>query len=177
MSKAFTRESDDAPEHTVFQRPVALLPPGAKNYLTPDGALRLRRELDRLVQVERPALAEDSGSPATKSRLQSLDQRISDLQHALQTAVITGPPTNPVGVVRFGATVTVRDRSGATSTYRIVGVDETDLDRNWVSWLSPIAKALLNAREGQRVRFKLPAGEEELEIVNVSYAIPDAVPS
>jgi transcription elongation factor GreB len=71
--------------------------------------------------------------------------------------------------VRFGATVTVRERNGEASVYRIVGVDEMDLDRNWVSWLSPIAKALLNARPGQRVRFKSPAGEQELEITGITY--------
>lgn len=70
--------------------------------------------------------------------------------------------------VRFGATVTVREPDGGESSYRIVGVDETDLDRGWVSWLSPIAKALLNAEPGQRVRLKLPAGDVELEVTGVS---------
>jgi transcription elongation factor GreB len=72
-------------------------------------------------------------------------------------------------VIRFGATVVVREESGGESTYRIVGVDETDFDRGWVSWLSPIAKALMNARLGERVRFKFPSGEEELEIIDISY--------
>ncbi len=70
--------------------------------------------------------------------------------------------------VRFGATVTVREPDGGESSYRIVGVDETDLDRGWVSWLSPIAKALLNAEPGQRVRLKLPGGDVELEVTGVS---------
>jgi transcription elongation factor GreB len=169
MSKAFTRESDDSPEQPAFVRPVSVLPPGAKNYLTPDGALRLRHELERLVQVQRPLLASSSNDAEARQRLHALDQRIIQLQHTLQTAVITGPPAVVDEIVRFGAVVTVRDRSGADSTYRIVGVDETDLDRNWVSWLSPIAKALMNARVGQRVKFKLPGGEDELEIVTVSY--------
>ena len=73
------------------------------------------------------------------------------------------------GVVRFGATVAVRERSGEETAYRIVGLDETDLDQNWVSWISPVAKALLNARVGQRVPLKLPGGEEELEILKVTY--------
>src|SRR5688572_15639954 len=169
MSKAFTRESDDLPEQPAFVRPVSVLPPGAKNYLTPDGALRLRKELDHLAQVERPPLANAAEDPDAKRQLQALDQRINYLQHTLQTAVVAGPPPVADNVARFGAAVTVRDRDGAESTYRIVGVDETDLDRNWVSWLSPIAKALLNAQAGQRVRFKLPAGEEELEILRISY--------
>lgn len=168
MSKAFTRESDDAPERPVVQRPASLLPPGAKNYLTPDGALRLRRELEQLVQEERPRLAGVTGDTEKERQLQVLDQRIHHLQHALQTAVVTGPPAE-TGVVRFGATVLVRDRSGEESTYRIVGLDETDLEQNWVSWLSPIARALLNACVGQRVPFKFPAGEKELDIVSIRY--------
>ena len=98
-----------------------------------------------------------------------LDQRISYLQASLQTAVVVAPPILPQARVRFGASVTVRDGSGGVSRYRIVGVDETDIDRGWVSWLSPIAKALLNARLGERVRFELPSGQEELEILNISY--------
>ena len=169
MSKAFTRESDDLPDRPVPPRSAALLPPGAKNYLTPGGARRLRQELERLVSVERPQLAAAAADEDAKRQLHALDQRIHHLQQTLHTAVVTGPPAEADGVARFGATVAVRDRSGAESTYRIVGVDESDLDRNWVSWLSPIAKALLNARVGQRVRLKLPGGEEELEILRVSY--------
>jgi len=83
--------------------------------------------------------------------------------------MVVQPLPPPHEQIRFGATVTVRECSGAESRYRIVGVDETDIDRGWVSWLSPIAKALLNARVGQRVRFKFPSGEEELEIVSIDY--------
>ena len=168
MSKAFTRESDEVPDRPVLSRPLALLPPGAKNYLTPGGVLGLRKKLERLIDEERPRLTGVDDGDA-KRQLQILDQRIYHLQHTLQMAVVTGPPSVPDEVVRFGATVTVRDRDGTEATYRIVGVDETDLDQNWVSWLSPIAKALLNARVGQHVRFQLPAGEEELEIVKVGY--------
>ena len=169
MSKAFTRESDDAPDLPVL-RHATLLPPGAKNLMTPGGAARLRAELERLAREERPALAESaSGDDDAKSQLRALDQRMELLHQKLQSAVVTGPPVPPDDTVRFGATVLVRERKGEQTTYRIVGVDETDLDQNWVSWLSPIAKALLNARVGQRVRFKFPAGEEELEILNVTY--------
>jgi transcription elongation factor GreB len=168
MSKAFTRESDDAPDLPVV-RHATVLPPGAKNLLTPGGALRLRAELERLTNAERPPLAAAAGEDGdAKRRLQALDQRLAHLQEALHTAEVIGPADQD-GVVRFGATVLVREGSGEQTTYRIVGVDETDLDQNWVSWLSPIAKALLNARVGQRVRFKFPAGEEELEILSVSY--------
>lgn len=175
VSKAFTRESDDLPDPPAAARPSLALPPGAKNYLTPDGAQRLREELDRLVQVERPRLATEmkaqssSGDTSHQRPLQVLDQRIHFLQQSLESAVVVTPPGAPEDRVRFGATVTVRDRSGDESRYRIVGVDETDPDLGWVSWLSPIAKALLHARLGQRVRFKFPSGEKELEIVAITY--------
>lgn len=169
MSKAFTRESDDVPDLPFLPRQPSPLPPGAKNYLTPDGARRLREELERLVQVERPRLAASPDDGDAKRQLHGLDERIRHLRQSLDSAVVVPPTGAPQDHVRFGATVTVRERSGGTSRYRIVGVDETDLDRGWVSWLSPIAKALLNARLGQRVRLKLPSGEEELEIAGIDY--------
>jgi len=100
---------------------------------------------------------------------QVLEQRVRHLEQNLQTAEIVEPPAAPWDQVRFGATVTVRDRAGNESQYRIVGVDETDIDRGWVSWLSPIARALLKARLRERVRFRFPAGEEELEIIGITY--------
>lgn len=169
MSKAFTRESDDAPEAPLV-RPATVLPPGVKNLLTPGGALRLRKELEQLASDQTATQVNASKSDDSASRrLQVLAQRVLQIQRTLQTAVITGPPAVADDVARFGATVQVRERSGETTSYRIVGVDETDLDQNWVSWLSPIAKALLNARVGQSVRLKLPGGEEQLEILGVSY--------
>jgi len=172
MSKAFTRESDDAPELPVRPLRASPLPPGAKNYLTPGGASRLRAELDELLQEERPSIAQESvtaAEPDVRRRLQALDSRIAELQRTLHTAVVVPPPESPHEKVRFGATVLVRERNGEETRYRIVGVDETDIDRGWVSWLSPIAKALLNARLGQRVRFQFPSGEAELEIVDIRY--------
>lgn len=170
MSKAFTRESDDAPEELPPPRPASVLPPGAKNYVTPDGIARWREELDRLTQGERPALAAATDEDSRR-RLRLLDQRILRLQQGLGTAVMVPPPATPEERqrVKFGANVTVREPGGEVVNYRIVGADETDLDRNWVSWLSPIARALLNAQAGERVRFKFPAGDEELEIVSVRY--------
>lgn len=169
MSKAFTRESDDLPERPTFPRLPSLLPPGVKNYLTPDGARRLQEELDRLVEVERPKAAAAPDASDERRQLQGFDQRIQYLQQCLHSAVVVPPPVAPWDQVRFGATVTVRDGSGAESRYRIVGVDETDADRGRVSWLSPIAKALLNAKPGQRVRFKFPSGEEQLDVLSISY--------
>ena len=175
MSKAFTRESDDLPDQPALTRPLSALPPGAKNYLTPGGERRLRGELDRLLQVERPRVAAESkaqappGDPELRRQLQALDQRILQLQVSLQSAVVVPPPVGPEDRVRFGATVTVRETNGDCPRYRIVGVDEAEIDRGWVSWLSPIAKALLNARVGQVVRFKCPSGDTELEVVAITY--------
>jgi transcription elongation factor GreB len=169
MSKAFTRESDDRPERPFSPRPPAALPPGTKNYLTPDGARRLREELDRLIEVERPQIAASGEDSDARRQLQILDQRAAHLRQSLHSAVVVQPPVPPWVQVRFGATVTVRDRRGREERYRIVGADETDIDQGWVSCHSPIARALLNAPVGKRVRFRVPAGEEELEIVEILY--------
>src|ERR1043165_3209513 len=135
MSKAFTRESDDLPDLPARPRPPSPLPPGAKNYLTSDGARRLREELDHLVEEERPRVAASPQDPDAKRQLQALDQRIAYLDQSLQSAVVVASPRGPADQVRFGASVAVRDRGGVESRYRIVGVDETDVDRGWVSWL------------------------------------------
>lgn len=169
MSRAFVRESD-VPQLPELPPQVSPLPPGAKNYLTAGGAKRLQEELQRLLGEERPHL---SGSPAddidAKRELQVLDQRIRYLQQSLRTAEVVSPPPGPADTVRFGATVTTREKNGAETRYRIVGVDETDLERNWVSWLSPIARALMNAKLGERVQFKAPRGARELEIAAIEY--------
>lgn len=171
MSRAFTRE-DDAHD-VVVPRRVSPLPPGARNYLTGLGAERLRAEL-RQLQERAPRLiteaAEEGGRGAdAKEELQRAEERIAYLQQSLAGAEVTAPPLPPHDVVRFGAIVTVREGKGVESTYHIVGVDETDFFENAVSWLSPIARALLNARLGQKVPFKFPSGATELEIVSVRY--------
>jgi transcription elongation factor GreB len=173
MSKAFTKE-DDAGDVLVPRR-VSPLPPGARNYLTRGGAARLRAELARLVEEERPALLAATGETGmrgaeAKERLAHVEERIAYLQESLRTAEIAAPPPEPHDVVRFGATVTVRNPRGEELTYRIVGVDEADHARDEVSWLAPIARALLNARLGQRVSFRFPAGVTELEVVRIGYA-------
>lgn len=168
MSRAFVRETD-FPQLPELPSQVSPLPPGTKNYLTPAGAARLRAELKRRLDGERPRLAaaapDDSDS---KRELQTLDRRIRYLQEGLRSAEIVELPAIPDDVVRFGATVTVRDRDGE-SRYRIVGVDEADSARGDISWLSPLARALLNARRGEQVTFKTPAGTTTLEIASVTY--------
>lgn len=172
MSKAFLRESDSElpPEPTPS---VALLPVGAKNYITPTGAQRLRNELARLVDVERPPLAANASDPDNKRELQSLDQRIRRLRESLLSAEIVEPPTEPDPVVRFGATVTVREPDGEVSRYRLVGVDEAEPEHGSISWNSPLAQALLNATQGDRVSFRAPGGPRELEILTVDYEQPN----
>lgn len=168
MSRAFVRESDDRPELPI-ERPVSALPPGAKNYMTAAGAARFRAELARLNAIERPRLAGSSDDPEAKRQLLMLNQRIEQIEESLRSAEVIAPGDGPADTVRFGATVTVRDAAGEESTYRIVGVDEMDADRDLVSWISPLARALMNARKGERVRFRLPSGEQELEVVEVRY--------
>jgi transcription elongation factor GreB len=159
MSKAFTREDDDLPERHVIVERVSSLPAGASNYITSDGAERLRAQLEQLLAT----------TPRDETNDGRAQQRIYDLQQILQSAVVVLPPAEHDGRVRFGARVTVRNPSGETSTYRIVGVDETNFDPDAVSWLSPIARALMNASVGQRVQFEIPSGEEELEILSVDF--------
>ena len=165
MSKAFTRE-DDLPDPGVTRRPLSSLPPGVSNYITPQGAERLRQELQQLVEVERPRLAT---SDKASARSEAVEQRIQYLRSTLQSAVIVNAAGENTDQVKFGATVTVRDSGGEESRYQIVGVDEIDIDQGKVSWLSPIAKALLNARVGDRVRLKLPARMEELEVMAIEH--------
>jgi transcription elongation factor GreB len=168
MSKAFTRESDDVSEAPLAGRLATVLPEGTPNYLTVDGAEALQKELDRLMTEDRPALhlsnLDDSGA-----QLRRIDQRIREISETMASAKILPPPPRPWSEVVFGAVVTARKPKGDEVTYRIVGVAEVDLDRGWISWLSPVARALMNARVGDRVPLQLPGGITELEILAVSY--------
>lgn len=168
MSRAFVRETDfdQLPD---LPPPASALPPGAKNFLTAGGAKKLRDELAQKLNVERPKLASAPADDVdAKRELQALDQRIRYLQECLRTAEIPPRPEPPHEIVRFGATVTVREKE-REERYRLVGVDEADPERNHVSYLSPIARALLNAKRGARVQFKAPRGGRELEIVDIRY--------
>lgn len=160
MSSAFTREDDRLEQALDLQVPV--LPPGVKNYITPEGDQRLRQEFETL-QAKRAKLA----GTADRSQLQAIDQKIGRITQILSTLVVA--PATAGDEVRFGATVEVRYPSGDVETFRIVGVNEIDLDRNWISWQSPLARALLNAKAGQSARWKSPAGERKLEVLSVRY--------
>ncbi|HEY4245673.1 MAG TPA: GreA/GreB family elongation factor [Lacunisphaera sp.] len=169
MSKAFTRE-DDLGELTPLPRLVSPLMTGTRNYLTPAGSRELHGELTYLQQARRPLLVTaGANNTAAREELQTIERRIAYLAQSLSSAEVVPPPNSADDRVRFGATVTVRDPYGETAEYRIVGVDEANPERNWVSWQSPIARALLNARLEERVPFKFPAGETELEVISISY--------
>ena len=169
MSKAFTKE-DDPGEMARFPSLVSPLMPGTRNYLTPDGSRELHGELAYLQEARKPLLVAAAAKDiAAREELQAVERRIAYLAQSLTSAEVVPSPELTDGRVRFGATVTVRDPFGETADYRIVGVDEAKPERNWVSWQSPIARALLNARLEERVPFKFPAGETELEVVRIAY--------
>ena len=168
MSRAFVRDEDDHPEAPIArQRPD--LPAGTRNYLTAAGAQRLRDELQKLVEQDRPPLVAQTADPDAKRRLLAVNQRIEELEASLQLAEIVPAAGDGTDVVRFGATVTVRNGAEEELTYRIVGVDEAMFDEDAVSWISPIARALSGAKAGESVRFKFPSGEDLLTITSVQY--------
>jgi transcription elongation factor GreB len=157
VSKAFTKE--DGGEE-IFTPPRAPLPPGTKNYITKSGAERIAAELSELIRRKRDLSASEAG----ESEQKTLDGRIQYLQTLVNSFVVVEPSASDI--VRFGAEVTLK-RGAQTESYTIVGVDEIDLDKNHISWLSPLARALMSRRVGDRVKFQSPAGPEELEIVPI----------
>jgi transcription elongation factor GreB len=167
VSKAFTREDDRAnvPE---LVRPHSALPPGAINYMTADGAERLRPELAQVVETERPRLVGESENADAKQKLALIDQRIYQLEQSLQSARVISHSKGPAQSVTFGATVTVHGPEGR-EVFKIVGADEVDHEHGHVSWLSPVARALMNAKVGQQVRFTYPCGDEQLEVISIAY--------
>jgi transcription elongation factor GreB len=170
MSRAFVRESD-VPQLPELPPLASPLPPGAKNFLTAAGAARLRAELAALLDTARPRLAAAAPDDLdAKRELQLLDQRIRYLQTSLRTAEVVAPPPADADTVRFGAAVVVREPDGTEAVYRIVGVDELDPAAGRISWLSPLARALLNARVGDRVTLHSPRGPRLLEILRLAPA-------
>ena len=179
MSKAFTRE-EDAPEEELEVEPR--MPEGTKNYITPAGHARLKSELKALVETERPELVKTVAWAAAngdrsenadylygKKRLREIERRIRFLMKRLEAAEVVDPRDQDRERVFFGATVTYGDAAGKEHTVSIVGTDEVDPARGRVSWISPIARALLKAREGDSVTLRTPAGEERIEVVHIRY--------
>ena len=185
MSKAFTREQDSDDDDEVV--PTLELPPGVKNYLTPGGYRRLQDEADHLWKVERPALvktitwAASNGDRSEngdyiygKKRLREIDRRVRFLRKRLELAEVVDPAQRgECDQVFFGATVTVSDANGVENTYSIVGVDEADVASGRISWISPLARALLKLREGEVAALRTPTGIIELEVMDISYRMLD----
>ena len=182
MSKAFTRETDDN-EDDEQDASVPALPAGTKNYITPAGFKRLKDEALHLLDKERPDLvkvvqwaasngdrSENADYIYGKRRLREIDRRIRFLTKRLDKAEIVDPVARErTDQVFFGATVIVAEETGSEKTYSIVGIDETDASRGRISWISPLARALIKAREGDTVVVRTPGGDDSLEILSVQY--------
>jgi transcription elongation factor GreB len=158
MSKAFTRESDDSGEDEIAPVRQAL-PPGTINYITGEGAERLQQRLKEL-------LDEKERLKSSEADLRKLESKIRTLQQTLSSVVIAQPPPNS-DKVAFGTTVRIRHQNGDEETYRIVGVDEADPENGSINWLSPLARALLSRKVGHKVRFRTPAGADELTVIGL----------
>ena len=185
MSKAFTRESDHDDEEEVEAGPA--LPAGLKNYITRSGFDAMRQELEVLVKVDRPKVVETVAWAASngdrsengdyiygKKRLREIDRRVRFLIKRLEIAEVVDPALREdCDQVFFGATVTFRQwtgtQPGIEERFQIVGVDEADASAGRISWISPIGRAILKAHIGDHVRFHSPAGEREIEIIDVVY--------
>jgi len=180
MNKAFIREDDIADDEFELS---AQLPAGGKNYITPGGYRRLKDELEMLWKVERPELVKTIAWAASngdrsengdyiygKKRLREIDRRVRFLRKRLEQAEVVDPAQRSVcDQVFFGATVTVCDDRGCESSYCIVGVDEADVSRGHISWVSPLARALIKLRVGDVALLRTPAGVSELEVLTVVY--------
>ncbi len=185
MNKAFTKEPDGA-EDDDDGASLPPLPAGTKNYITPAGYARLRAELLALIDVERPKVVEvvhwaaSNGDRSEngdylygKKRLREIDRRIRFLTKRLDIAEVADPSQHHGNdQIFFGATVTYANARGEERTITIKGIDEADHLAGEVSWVSPIARALLKAREGDEVTLTTPGGVETLEILEVRYPAP-----
>ena len=185
MNKAFTKEpeGDDGDDDEVALPP---LPGGGRNYITPEGHRRLRAELLQLIDTERPKVVEvvhwaaSNGDRSEngdylygKKRLREIDRRIRFLTRRLDIAVVADPSAHHgKDQVFFGATVTWANAKGEERTVTIKGIDEVDPLQGEVSWISPIARTLLKAREGDALQLVTPGGVEAIEVVAVHYPAP-----
>ena len=183
MNKAFMRESEGDDDEEL--EPSLKLPAGTRNYITPAGHDRLKSELEHLVKRERPHVVEIVSWAASngdrsengdyiygKRRLREIDRRIRFLTKRLDVAEVIDPlRQGDNDQIFFGATVTIADMNGVTNTYTIVGVDEADVSKGRISWISPLARALIKSREGDSIRFQSPVGVREIDILEVHYDV------
>ena len=188
MSKAFTKEpDDDSDEHDdAAEQAAHAQVAGVKNYITPSGLQRLKDEHRFLLTRERPAVtqvvawaasngdrSENADYQYGKRRLRQIDRRIRFLTKRIDAAEIVDPEAPRSGraatQVFFGATVRYANASGTVRVVSVVGLDEVDLDRNYISWVSPLARALMKSGAGDRVVLHAPGGTERLQILEVRY--------
>jgi transcription elongation factor GreB len=180
MSKAFVKESEDEAD---LPDELPTLPAGLKNYMTPSGHRQMQDELRQLLRVERPKVVETVAWAAGngdrsengdyiygKRRLREIDRRIRFLTKRLESAEVVDPKQQKkLDQVFFGATVTYATKNGTETTITIVGIDEADFSRGQVSWVSPVARALTKAHEGDTVELRAPAGVEQIEVLEIRY--------
>jgi len=190
MSKAFTKENE-ADDDDGDGGGLPPLPAGGKNYMTPAGYARLRSELLDLMDVERPKVVEavhwaaKNGDRSEngdylygKKRLREIDRRIRFLTKRLEIAEVTDPSVHHGSdQVFFGSTVRYADENGEEREVTILGIDEANSAHAQVSWISPIARALLKAREGDVVKLATPGGVHDIEVLAVSYPMPSSEPN
>jgi transcription elongation factor GreB len=182
MSKAFTKESDGDDDVDLDVEGPDEKPVGFKNYITPAGYRRMKDELTRLWEIDRPKLVDTITWAASngdrsengdyiygKRRLREIDRRIRFLSKRMDIAEVVDNAGKAHERVFFGATVTVLDAAGNERTVSIVGTEEVDPERGRVSWISPIAKALLKAVVGDMVTLKTPVAVEQLEVIEIRY--------
>jgi transcription elongation factor GreB len=186
MNKAFTKEPEGDADDEDAGPGLPPLPPGGKNYMTPAGYQRLRAELMALIDDERPKMVETVSWAAKngdrsengdylygKKRLREIDRRIRFLTRRLDIAEVADPALHHGNdQIFFGATVTYANGRGEERTITIKGIDEADNLAGEVSWIAPIARALLKAREGDEVKLQTPGGVEVLEVIKVDYPAP-----
>jgi transcription elongation factor GreB len=184
MSKAFTKEGEGGEPDDIEEADT--LPANTKNYMTPSGHAALQAELRKLLREERPKIVEivswaaGNGDRSEngdylygKKRLREIDRRVRYLTKRLETAVVVDPKQQQgVKQVFFGATVTYAKEDNSQHTVTLVGVDEADVAEGKISWVSPVAQALLKAKVGDAVKLRTPAGVEELEVVALTYKLP-----
>lgn len=185
MSKAFTKESEQDNDDDL-EEGASPLPVGSKNYITPAGCQRLKDEFQYLLNKERPAVtsavswaakngdrSENADYQYGKKRLREIDKRLRFLTKRLDKAEVVDPAARrDVDIaerVFFGATVIYANADGVENTVTIVGIDELDLKRGYITWISPLARALMKARSGDSVVLRAPGGVEALEIIEVRY--------
>ena len=182
MSKAFTKEPES---DTEFEDEIPELPAGIKNYITPEGLLRLREEFRVLQQEERPKIVETVSWAAGngdrsengdyiygKRRLREIDRRMGFLKRRLRAAEVVRPDGKRRGAVFFGAYVTVEDEKGEEHCYQIVGTDEVDAAAGRLSWKSPVGRTLLGKKVDDTVVVKWAGGRRELTITAIRYEDP-----